>query len=100
MSEDNEKIATLLRGTSPAIWAIVFICVVIETVLTLSDWGVLFSTSLRFRVYEYAGFWSGLLGDWGLVSGYTYSFATSDGSEDRDSNTIFFGVDRAFEWRP
>jgi len=38
--------------------------------------------------------------DWGLVSGYTYSFATSDGLEDRDSNTIFFGVDRAFEWRP
>ncbi|SHH07842.1 Membrane associated serine protease, rhomboid family [Cognatiyoonia sediminum] len=64
MSEDNQKIATLLDGTRPAIWTIVALCVAIEAVLTLSDWGVLFSTSLRFRVYEYAGFWSGLLGDW------------------------------------
>ena len=64
MSEESEKIKSLLRGTRPAIWVIVFICVAIEAVLTLSDWGVLFSTSLRFRVYEYAGFWSGLLGAW------------------------------------
>ena len=38
--------------------------------------------------------------DWGLVGGYTYSFATSEDTEDRDSNSIFVGVDRAFQWRP
>jgi len=38
--------------------------------------------------------------DWGLVTGYTYSLATAEGSADRQSNTIFVGLQKDFSWRP
>ena len=38
--------------------------------------------------------------DWGLVGGYTYSYATEDGQDDRSTNTVFVGLDKTFNWRP
>lgn len=64
MSSSSNDIIARLRSTSGAIWTIVFVCVAIELILLLADWGLAFSSSLRFRSYEYAGFWSGLLGSW------------------------------------
>ena len=48
--------------------------------------------SLRYR--------HNLTRDWGLVGGYTRSFATADDEADRSSNTVFVGIDRSFGWRP
>jgi membrane associated rhomboid family serine protease len=44
--------------------AIIAICVAIELVLQLADLGFGSATRLRSWVYEYAGFWPGLLRDW------------------------------------
>ena len=38
--------------------------------------------------------------DWGLVGGYTYSYATEDGQDDRSTNTVFVGLDKTFNWHP
>lgn len=38
--------------------------------------------------------------DWDMVVGYTHSRATSDIAADRDSNTIFFSLQRDFDFRP
>lgn len=38
--------------------------------------------------------------DWGLVGGYTRSFATDEGTPDIGSDTIFVGLQKRFEWRP
>lgn len=38
--------------------------------------------------------------DWGLVSGYSRSFATDEDKADISSDTIFLGLQKRFEWRP
>ena len=43
---------------------LIIACVGIELSLTLADWGIVGSQRSRISVYEYAGFWSGLLGNW------------------------------------
>lgn len=41
-----------------------------------------------------------LADDWGVVTGYTYSLATEDGVADRESNSVFVGLQKDFSWRP
>ena len=36
--------------------------------------------------------------DWDMVGGYRYSHSTQDGTADRDSNTIFIGLERSLVW--
>ena len=55
--------APLARG-SYVLVIIIGICVSIEIVLSLSDYNVLNNTRLRTLVYEFAGFWPGLLDNW------------------------------------
>ena len=38
--------------------------------------------------------------DWGLVSGYSYTYSNEDGEDSRDRNTIFVGLSRSFNWTP
>mgnify|MGYP002621465074 CR=1 FL=1 len=38
--------------------------------------------------------------DWGLTGGYSRSFASEDGEQDRTSDTVFVGLQKTFEWRP
>ncbi len=45
--------------------------------------------------YNYA-----LTRDWSLVSGYRYTITETDGGDERDSNTIFVGLRRSFDWNP
>lgn len=51
-------------GRMHGLIALIVLCSVIELVLQLGDWGVLSQERLRRIVYEYAGFWPGLLRDW------------------------------------
>ena len=46
------------------IYAIAGLCIVIELILTAGDQGVIPFPRLRQTVYEYGGFWPGLLGPW------------------------------------
>lgn len=46
------------------LWGLIGLCVVIETALSLADWGLIPVPRLRATVYEYAAFWAGLLRDW------------------------------------
>lgn len=39
-------------------------CTIIECVLQLADWQVIDAPRLRQTIYEYGGFWPGLLGNW------------------------------------
>ncbi len=48
----------------PVTLTILTICVLVEVVLQLADAGLLDAPRLRQTVYEYAGFWPGLLRDW------------------------------------
>lgn len=43
---------------------LIVLCTAIELSLTLADWGVIANSRLRQTVYEYGGFWPGLLGTW------------------------------------
>jgi rhomboid protease GluP len=43
---------------------IVVICVATELAMQLADWGILGPERLRRTVYEFGGFWPGLLEDW------------------------------------
>ncbi len=47
-----------------AIVALVVLCTGIEALLQLGDAGLINMPRFRMQVYEYFGFWSGLLGDW------------------------------------
>lgn len=40
------------------------LCTLIELALQLGDWGLIGTMRLRQTVYEFAGFWPGLLGNW------------------------------------
>ncbi len=44
--------------------ALIALCTVVEAALTTSDWSLIRTPRLRLTVYEFAGFWPGLLGDW------------------------------------
>ena len=46
------------------VYALVLICVAVETILILGDTGWVAAPRLRQSAYEYAGFWPGLLGPW------------------------------------
>lgn len=51
----------------PGFWmmiTIILVCIGIEVTLSLSDAGLIASSRLRRIIYEYGGFWPGLLGDW------------------------------------
>lgn len=39
-------------------------------------------------------------GDWDLVSGLTYARTQSDATTDRNTSTVFVGLERTFDWRP
>jgi rhomboid protease GluP len=43
---------------------IIGVCVVIELTLQLADWGFIATTRLRQTIYEFGGFWPGLLDNW------------------------------------
>lgn len=47
-----------------SIWVVIALCIGVEAVLFLADTGFFGSRNLRFMVYDYGGFWSGLLGAW------------------------------------
>ncbi len=59
-----EKPLLTKHPAQAALVLIIACCVLIEGILSLADLGFLGSQSLRSRVYDYAGFWSGLLGSW------------------------------------
>lgn len=59
--------ATLTRDTlreTAVLSAIIFICTVIEVILTLADYGLIDAARLRQTAYAYGSFWPGLLGNW------------------------------------
>lgn len=81
MSPNEDTTDIEKRGGRRAIAVIISICAIIECVLLAGDLGLVPLTSLRMRVYEYAGFWSGLLGPWksnypmqSVAMFFTYSF--------------------------
>jgi len=47
-----------------ALFTLIGLCTVIEVVLVLGDLGIVGPARLRVLVYEYAGFWPGLLDNW------------------------------------
>lgn len=53
-----------LRLARLPLLGIILLCTLIEATLTLSDLGHFGPARLRSVVYEYAGFWPGLLGSW------------------------------------
>ncbi len=54
----------LTRGKIGVLIALIALCVGIESLLTLSDQGVIADGRLRQMAYDYGGFWPGLLGNW------------------------------------
>lgn len=63
MSHDPRSGGQALPGRS-AIAVLVVLCVSIEAILQAGDAGLLGVPRFRMVVYEYFGFWSGLLGNW------------------------------------
>lgn len=55
--------ASLSRGTY-IVLCIIFLCVLIELILQMADWGLISQVRLRQIAYEYGGFWRGLLDNW------------------------------------
>jgi len=55
--------ATIIKHRQLVI-GLIGICAAIELSLQLGDWGLIATTRLRQTVYEYAGFWPGLLDNW------------------------------------
>ncbi|MGZ2260313.1 MtrB/PioB family outer membrane beta-barrel protein [Roseobacter sp. A03A-229] len=39
-------------------------------------------------------------GDWNMVTGYSYSTSRRDGQEDRNTSTVFLGLEKSFDFRP
>ncbi len=64
MSSDPDPATPDHAVSHTAIVVIIAICASIEMALYASDLGLLEPQSLRMRTYEYAGFWSGLWGEW------------------------------------
>lgn len=63
MSEPTESPRTTSAQLTPLI-AIMAICICVEGIVSLADFGVIDPSRLRSIVYDNAGFWPGLLGDW------------------------------------
>lgn len=53
-----------LRRGSTLIWGIIVLCIGVEAILSLADWGIINIARLRMATYEFGGFWPGLLGNW------------------------------------
>lgn len=51
-------------GIAPVIWALFLLCLIPESVLFGADMGLWGRTEWRQTVWAYAGFWTGLLGNW------------------------------------
>lgn len=51
-------------STAFSLVALVILCCAVELVLQLADWQIITATRLRVVVYEYFGFWVGLLHSW------------------------------------
>lgn len=49
------------RGGPAVIWGLIGLCVLVEAVLSLSDFGLIAPPRLRQLAYDYGGFWPGLL---------------------------------------
>ena len=64
MSDRAEGAEQAPHGTPAVIVVLIGICVVIEAILTLADWGLVGTPWLRKTVYEYGAFWPGLLHNW------------------------------------
>lgn len=63
------------------IWTLIAVCVAVEAVLLLADWGLLGDPRLRQKAYEWGGFWPGLLQGWqpnypgqSIAMFFTYGF--------------------------
>ena len=61
--QDPENWRTTLHENSVLVVLIVS-CVLVEAALTLADFNLIATPRLRMQAYEFAGFWSGLLGNW------------------------------------
>ncbi len=61
--EQSQDIARTPKQLTVLI-GLIGLCSLIELALTLSDWEVIDVVRLRQTVYEYGGFWPGLLADW------------------------------------
>lgn len=55
--------ATVGRGRQIII-TLIGLCVVIELAIQMADWGLIATPRLRTTLYEYGGFWPGLLDNW------------------------------------
>lgn len=55
---------SFLRPPKVVLVGIILLCSSIEALLTLSDMGFFGPARFRALVYEYAGFWPGLIGEW------------------------------------
>lgn len=62
-SSEDLSIQSIWRTSWPLVILMV-LCIVIELVLSGADYGLWGSVNLRQRVYEYSGFWPGLLQNW------------------------------------
>ena len=62
---DTDQTDTAKKPSYFALICLIALCVMIELVLVVADFGLFGQQSrLRFEFYEYAGFWPGLLSDW------------------------------------
>lgn len=60
-SDRNNRSRT---GIAPVVWGIFLLCLIPEAILSGADFGLWGSPDWRQIVWAYAGFWSGLLGNW------------------------------------
>lgn len=68
------------------------------TLLDRKELSLLTNDAQRLNIdlsYRYA-----LTRDWGVVAGYRYSFLREELNADRRANTVFVGLQRAFNWLP
>ncbi len=56
--------ASLTRRGSSILWGVIALCAAIELALFLSDQAIIGPNRLRKMVYDYGGFWPGLLDNW------------------------------------
>ena len=64
MGSDTSDDDTRKTKTHAALFALIGICVAIEAVLQLGELGIFGVPRFRQTVYEFAGFWPGLLSNW------------------------------------
>lgn len=62
MTEPSDNAGT--SGGMTLVWGVVVVCVGVELVLQLGDAGAIDVPRFRSLVYEYGGFWPGLLANW------------------------------------